>query len=48
MGLEQLNRLQSVQATMSINPGNEEGYGSTANMLPQVKRSNIEYPNRRF
>ncbi len=26
MGLEQLNRLQSVQATMSINPGNEEGF----------------------
>ena len=24
-GLEQLNRLQSVEATMSINPGNEEG-----------------------
>lgn len=26
MGLEQLNRLQSMQATMSINPGNEEGF----------------------
>ncbi len=26
VGLEQLNRLQSVEATMSINPGNEEGY----------------------
>jgi len=26
VGLEQLNRLRSVQATMSINPGNEEGY----------------------
>ena len=26
IGLEQLNRLQSVEATMSINPGNEEGY----------------------
>ena len=26
VGLEQLNRLQSVEATMSINSGNEEGY----------------------
>lgn len=26
MGLEQLNRLQSMQATMSINPGNEVGF----------------------
>ena len=26
MGLEQLNRLQSVQATMQINPGKEEGF----------------------
>lgn len=26
MGLEQVNRLQSVEATMQINPGNEEGF----------------------
>lgn len=26
MGIEQLNRLQSMQATMKINPGEEEGY----------------------
>ena len=26
MGLEQLNRLQSVEATMQINPGDEEGF----------------------
>ncbi len=28
MGLEQLNRLQSVQATMDINPGTEVGYSN--------------------
>ena len=28
VGLEQLNRLQSMQATMSINPGNKEGYSN--------------------